>query len=188
VPGGQEIAALRFLGVRLLLREGDPGCRSENRIELRDGCIRVGLRLKFDLSVLVGMILIGVVDQNYRPFSVHQSTHGHLLLLKSLIPATPGSLDIFCEGFMHPRTTLRRALEDPALLGNCLPGDSWRSWRTLLIAAHGRGIYHRLAQALDAVFAEAVRGVEQITGAAGQAVEPGHDDGVVRVGCLEEPG
>jgi hypothetical protein len=26
---------------------------------------------------------------NCRPFSVHQSTHGHLLLLESLIPATP---------------------------------------------------------------------------------------------------
>jgi hypothetical protein len=48
---------------------------------LCDGCIRVGLRLKFDLSVLVGATLIGVVDQNYRPFSVHQSTHGHLFLI-----------------------------------------------------------------------------------------------------------
>jgi hypothetical protein len=35
------------------------------------------------------------------------------------------------------RTTMRAALEDPELLGNMLEGDSWKAWRTLLIAAMG---------------------------------------------------
>ena len=38
---------------------------------------------------------------------------------------------------MIPKVSLREALSDPQLLGNCLPGDSWRPWRTLLIGAMG---------------------------------------------------
>jgi hypothetical protein len=38
---------------------------------------------------------------------------------------------------MKPRVTLRKALADPNLLGHALEGDSWKSWRTLLIAAMG---------------------------------------------------
>ena len=38
---------------------------------------------------------------------------------------------------MKPRVTMRKALTDPKLLGNALPGDSWKSWRTILIAANG---------------------------------------------------
>jgi hypothetical protein len=38
---------------------------------------------------------------------------------------------------MKLRTSLRAALEDPALLGNALPGGSWRAWRIILIAAMG---------------------------------------------------
>jgi hypothetical protein len=38
---------------------------------------------------------------------------------------------------MRPTVTLRKALSDPALLGNALAGDSWLPWRTLLIAAMG---------------------------------------------------
>lgn len=38
---------------------------------------------------------------------------------------------------MTPRVTLRRALADPNLLGTALSGDSWRPWRTLLIASMG---------------------------------------------------
>ncbi len=38
---------------------------------------------------------------------------------------------------MKPRTSLRRALADPKLLGHVIAGDSWKSWRTLLIAAMG---------------------------------------------------
>jgi hypothetical protein len=33
--------------------------------------------------------------------------------------------------------TMRRALSDPALLGNALAGDSWAAWRVLLIALMG---------------------------------------------------
>jgi hypothetical protein len=38
---------------------------------------------------------------------------------------------------MTPRVTMRKALADPALLGNVLKGDSWFGWRVLLIAAAG---------------------------------------------------
>jgi hypothetical protein len=38
---------------------------------------------------------------------------------------------------MIPRVPLREALSDPNLLGTAITGDSWRSWRTLLIAAMG---------------------------------------------------
>jgi len=38
---------------------------------------------------------------------------------------------------MTPKVTLRKALEDPALLGSVLGGDSWAAWRALLLAANG---------------------------------------------------
>ena len=38
---------------------------------------------------------------------------------------------------MKPRISLREALSDPNLLGRSLAGDSWKAWRTLLIAAMG---------------------------------------------------
>ena len=38
---------------------------------------------------------------------------------------------------MKPTVPLRKALDDPALLGNILSGESWSAWRTLLIAAMG---------------------------------------------------
>ena len=38
---------------------------------------------------------------------------------------------------MRPTVSMRKALADPRLLGTALPGDSWRPWRTLLIAAMG---------------------------------------------------
>jgi hypothetical protein len=38
---------------------------------------------------------------------------------------------------MKPRITLRHALNDPALIGNVLAGDSWATWRALLIASMG---------------------------------------------------
>jgi hypothetical protein len=41
---------------------------------------------------------------------------------------------------MIPRVPLREALSDPNLLGAAIAGDSWRSWRTLLIAAMGESL------------------------------------------------
>jgi hypothetical protein len=38
---------------------------------------------------------------------------------------------------MNPRVTLRKALEDPGLLGSVLDGPSSHTWRSLLIAAMG---------------------------------------------------
>jgi hypothetical protein len=40
-------------------------------------------------------------------------------------------------GIMRFKVSLRRALEDSSLLGAVLGGDSWRNWRTILIAANG---------------------------------------------------
>src|SRR6478752_600539 len=42
---------------------------------------------------------------------------------------------------MIPRVSLRAALSDPNLLGTAIAGDSWASWRTLLIAAMGEPLY-----------------------------------------------
>ena len=41
---------------------------------------------------------------------------------------------------MIPRVPLREAFSDPNFLGTALAGDSWRSWRTLLIAAMGEDL------------------------------------------------
>src|SRR5262245_33591171 len=38
---------------------------------------------------------------------------------------------------MTPRVTLRKALEDEALLGGVLGGDTWHTWRSILLAAMG---------------------------------------------------
>src|SRR5262245_14141006 len=38
---------------------------------------------------------------------------------------------------MRPTVTMRRALDDPQLLGNALSGLSWSAWRVLLVAAVG---------------------------------------------------
>jgi hypothetical protein len=41
---------------------------------------------------------------------------------------------------MKPRVTLRQALTDPLLLGDTISGDSWKPWRTLLIASMGEAL------------------------------------------------
>src|SRR5207342_1940796 len=41
---------------------------------------------------------------------------------------------------MIPRVPLREALSDPNLLGAAIAGDSWKSWRTLLIASMGESL------------------------------------------------
>jgi hypothetical protein len=35
---------------------------------------------------------------------------------------------------VKPTVSMRKALSDPQLLGNALKGESWKPWRTLLIA------------------------------------------------------
>jgi hypothetical protein len=40
-------------------------------------------------------------------------------------------------GRVKPKVTLRKALEDPSLLGATLAGPTWHAWRSLLIAAMG---------------------------------------------------
>ena len=41
---------------------------------------------------------------------------------------------------MKPRISLRQAFADRQLLGNALPGATWKPWRTLLIAANGEAL------------------------------------------------
>ena len=38
---------------------------------------------------------------------------------------------------MTPKVTLRKALEDPDLLGSALAGPTWHAWRVILLAAMG---------------------------------------------------
>src|SRR5262245_17995445 len=38
---------------------------------------------------------------------------------------------------MNPRVTLHKALDDPALLGGVLGGDTWYTWRSIVLAAMG---------------------------------------------------
>ena len=51
---------------------------------------------------------------------------------------------------MIPRVPLREALSDPNLLGTAIAGDSWRSWRTLLIAAMGEDPHVRTSARFSA--------------------------------------
>ncbi|YBV97392.1 hypothetical protein M1D80_11050 [Phyllobacteriaceae bacterium JZ32] len=41
---------------------------------------------------------------------------------------------------MKPIVSIREALADPKLLGNAIPGDSWKVWRTLMIACMGEAL------------------------------------------------
>jgi hypothetical protein len=70
-----------------------------------------------------------------------------------------------------PKISLRAALSDPHLLGLLLQGDSWASWRTLLIAAMGepltsdeRAIFKQLTQREH----EPLQRVEEFVGVIGR--------------------
>ena len=60
----------------------------------------------------------------------------------------------------HTLISLRRALDDPNLLGDTLVGDSWLPWRALLLASQGE----QLTDAERAIF-------QQLTG---REHEPDH--------------
>jgi hypothetical protein len=47
---------------------------------------------------------------------------------------------------LKPTISIRKALNDPNLLGSVLGGTSWASWRTILIAAMGEGLTHEERQ------------------------------------------
>jgi len=51
---------------------------------------------------------------------------------------------------MRPKVSMRRALDDPQLLGTAIPGVSWLPWRVLLIASMGE----RLTDSERQVFTE----------------------------------
>lgn len=52
---------------------------------------------------------------------------------------------------MRIRTTLRDALSDPRLLGHALPGDTWLTWRAVLLAAMGEPLTEAELEAFRAV-------------------------------------
>lgn len=67
--------------------------------------------------------------------------------------------------------TLRKALTDPALLGNQLQGDSWLPWRTLLIAAMGEALTddeRAVFKALTGRDREPLQRVEEFVGVVGR--------------------
>ena len=54
---------------------------------------------------------------------------------------------------MTPKVTLRKALEDPDLLGSALAGPTWHAWRSLLLAAMGEPLIKDELMACVAVLA-----------------------------------
>jgi hypothetical protein len=71
----------------------------------------------------------------------------------------------------HPTVSLRDALSDPMLLGNTIVGDSWKPWRTLLIAANGEPLTEderQLFRELTKRDHEPTEPVEEFVGAIGR--------------------
>ena len=72
---------------------------------------------------------------------------------------------------MKPRCPLRRALDDPNLLGTVLTGPSWFAWRALLFAAMGEELTNEeraLFQQLTGRNHEPDRMVEEFVGVIGR--------------------
>lgn len=72
---------------------------------------------------------------------------------------------------MKPLVTMREALADPGLLGGAIPGESWRPWRTLLIAAMGEPLddeERAIFTALTEREREPLQAVEEFWGIAGR--------------------
>ena len=72
---------------------------------------------------------------------------------------------------MIPRTSLRKALADPKLLGGILVGSSWAAWRTLLIAAMGESLRNderTLFKKLTGREREPAQRVEEFVGVVGR--------------------
>lgn len=72
---------------------------------------------------------------------------------------------------MKATIPLRKALADPALLGNVLAGDSWRAWRILLIAAMGEPLLpdeHATFTALTGREREPLQRVEELVAVVGR--------------------
>jgi hypothetical protein len=72
---------------------------------------------------------------------------------------------------MKPLISMRRALEDPNLFGKVLPGESWASWRILLIAMMGEALSEDERQVFTALTQrerEPQRRVEEFWGCIGR--------------------
>ncbi len=87
------------------------------------------------------------------------------------------------------RTSMRDALSDPKLLGNAIPGDSWRVWRILLIAAFGEALTdeeREIYQSFTGRQSEPGFQVDEFYGVAGRRSGKTRAAGVAAafVGCL----
>lgn len=63
---------------------------------------------------------------------------------------------------MKPLVTMREALADPELLGAAIPGDSWMTWRTLLIASMGEPLLDEERALFTAVTGRDVEPLERV--------------------------
>lgn len=72
---------------------------------------------------------------------------------------------------MKSKVAMRAALEDPELLGSLVPGDSWRPWRTILIAAMGEVLddpERTIFKALTGRDAEPLQRVDELVAVVGR--------------------
>ena len=90
--------------------------------------------------------LLEAVGLQRRPKTVVPSVSAYLEHLDKIapkpsleIPGEPADA-VSASGWKDLTVPLRKALSDPQLLGGVLAGDSWKSWRILLIAAMGEAL------------------------------------------------
>ena len=57
---------------------------------------------------------------------------------------------------------MREALADPELLGAAIPGESWLTWRTLLIASMGEPLLDEERELFTAVTGRDVEPLERV--------------------------
>jgi hypothetical protein len=73
---------------------------------------------------------------------------------------------------MRPLVSLRRALDDPDLLGLILGGPTWLAWRAVLLAAMGEALTDEEREAFQRLTGrpkEPLQRVEEFWGVIGQA-------------------
>jgi hypothetical protein len=68
------------------------------------------------------------------------------------------------KGEPAARTSLRVALQDPALLGGAIPGDSWLGWRALLLAIMGEALEPAELELFRKLTERAESPVERVSG------------------------
>ena len=83
------------------------------------------------------LLIMKVVPLSVSPRRGDTEQRGFDRRAKNIVPSLTEYLTPARGGRMKPRISLRQSLQDPNLLGTAIARNSWRSWRTLLIAAMG---------------------------------------------------